>query len=202
MATTINVGWLNDKNGDKFAPKTLSSQVITSEGITLENKIAEDMAILENEMNTALEEKADAQHDHNDKYYTESEIDVKLEEVNGSLINITLGSKNYETKTDAQAKLDEAKDYADTVGNTVKNDLLNGAGEAFDTLKELGDLIDENQDAIEALETIAANKADKDHNHDNVYYTKEQIDGLELITVDDIDTICGANIQKASEVMF
>lgn len=40
----------------------------------------------------------------------------------------------------------------------VKNDLLNGAGPAYDTLKELGVLIDENTDAIDALETIAASK--------------------------------------------
>jgi chromosome segregation ATPase len=37
----------------------------------------------------------------------------------------------------------------------VKNDLLGGAGEAYDTLKELADLITTNQDAIEALQTIA-----------------------------------------------
>lgn len=47
----------------------------------------------------------------------------------------------------------------------VKNDLLNGAGAAYDTLKELGELIDDNQDAIEALETVASNKANKDHPH-------------------------------------
>lgn len=45
--------------------------------------------------------------------------------------------------------------------NDLKNALLNGAGEAYDTLKELGDLIDENTDAIDALEEIAINKMDK-----------------------------------------
>ena len=65
----------------------------------------------------------------------------------------------------AQLALDEAKEYAESVGNTVKNDLLNGAGEAYDTLKELGDLINDNQDAIGALETVATNKADKEHDH-------------------------------------
>ena len=34
------------------------------------------------------------------------------------------------------------------------------------------------------------------------YYTKTEIDNLELITVEDIDTICGATIQLASEVEF
>jgi hypothetical protein len=59
--------------------------------------------------------------------------------------------------------------YATTVAtnaaNAVKNDLLNGAGDAYDTLKELGDLIVDNQDAIDALETVATGKADKIHTH-------------------------------------
>lgn len=68
---------------------------------------------------------------------------------------------NRETKSDAQAKLLEAKSYTDTAVDTAKNDLLNGAGAAYDTLKELGDLISENVDAIDALETVAANKQNK-----------------------------------------
>ena len=60
--------------------------------------------------------------------------------------------------------------YSDTAAtnaaNKVKNDLLNGAGAAYDTLKELGDLIDDNQDAIDALETVASGKADAEHTHD------------------------------------
>lgn len=43
-----------------------------------------------------------------------------------------------------------------TSATNLKNDLLGGAGEAYDTLKELADLIDTNKDAIEALQTIAA----------------------------------------------
>lgn len=79
---------------------------------------------------------------------------------NGNTITST-----YETKSAASAKLTEAKTYADSAAAQVKNDLLNGAGGAYDTLKELGDLIDVNVDAIEALETVAANKADKGHTH-------------------------------------
>lgn len=37
----------------------------------------------------------------------------------------------------------------------VKSDLLNGADEAFDTLKELGDAISENKDVIDSLGEIA-----------------------------------------------
>lgn len=34
------------------------------------------------------------------------------------------------------------------------------------------------------------------------YYTKTEIDDIELITTADIDTICGSSIMMASEVMF
>lgn len=56
--------------------------------------------------------------------------------------------------------------YVDEATAAVKNELLNGAGEAYDTLKELGDLIVDNQDALEALETIATGKADAEHTHE------------------------------------
>lgn len=78
------------------------------------------------------------------------------QDASGNVITST-----YETKTDSASKLAEAKSYADTAAATVKNDLLNGAGAAYDTLKELGDLIDDNADAIDALETVAAGKQDK-----------------------------------------
>jgi hypothetical protein len=79
---------------------------------------------------------------------------------NGKVISST-----YETKSDASAKLTEAKTYADNAASAVKNDLLNGAGTAYDTLKELGDLIDDNKDAIDALNDVAAGKANAVHTH-------------------------------------
>lgn len=48
-----------------------------------------------------------------------------------------------------------------TATSSLKDELLNGAGEAYDTLKELGDLIDENHDAIDALEIVATGKQNK-----------------------------------------
>jgi hypothetical protein len=37
MATTVKTGWLHNKNGEKFAPKTLTSQVQTADGDLLED---------------------------------------------------------------------------------------------------------------------------------------------------------------------
>lgn len=215
-----------------------------------------------------IDSKAPISHNHDDRYYTETEIDNKISAVNASIGNITSGSTvvkeaehatnsgyatnsghatsadsattavtatsatkdsagntistYYETKTDATAKLNTAKSYTDTevakkanvshthaisdvtnlqtaldgksstshkhdsdydakgaaenalasaktyadnAANTVKNDLLNGAGTAYDTLKELGDLIDDNKEAIDALEEIASGKANATHSH-------------------------------------
>lgn len=88
---------------------------------------------------------------------------------NGSSTDVAvkgLGSAAYTASTaydaagTAQTKADAALASAKSYADGIKNDLLNGAGAAYDTLKELGDLIDTNVDAIDALETVAASKAD------------------------------------------
>ena len=53
-----------------------------------------------------------------------------------------------------------ARNIAKDEAAKVKNELLNGAGAAYDTLKELGDLITDNQDALDALAAVSNNKAD------------------------------------------
>jgi hypothetical protein len=170
------------------------------------NAVSDGMGALE----LAIDGKADAEHNHDDVYYTEAEIDTKLSEVNESIGKITSGTTvvkesehatsadtaasadiatkatqdgdgsvikdTYETKSDALSKLEEAKIYADTAAETIKSKLLNGAGEAYDTLKELGDLINENTDALDALEIIADGKADRVHEHGDIYYTEKEID--------------------------
>ena len=125
-----------------------------------------------------LNGKADAKHSHDDVYYTETEIDVLLQ---GKANTEHNHNDVYDTKGSADEALAQAKSYADTAANdaanTIKADLLNGAEAAYDTLKELGDLINENVDAIEALEIVASGKADADHTHNDVYYTETEIDG-------------------------
>ena len=41
MSTTVNTGWLKDNTGEKFAPKTLSSQIITNDGESFDEEIKE-----------------------------------------------------------------------------------------------------------------------------------------------------------------
>ncbi len=59
------------------------------------------------------------------------------------------------TKTNAWSAVKIANEIS-TASTNLKNELLGGAGEAYDTLKELADLIATNKTAIEALEALAA----------------------------------------------
>ena len=43
MSTIIKTGWLKDNNGEKFAPKTLLSQVQTNDGTLLEDKLQTEL---------------------------------------------------------------------------------------------------------------------------------------------------------------
>lgn len=108
--------------------------------------------------------------------YSRSSYNPPVTSVNNKTgkISLTASDVGADSIGSAAQSLKEAKSYADNAATTVKNDLLNGAGEAYDTLKELGDLITENVDAIDALEIVATGKADKEHTH-----TYESIEGLE-----------------------
>lgn len=80
---------------------------------------------------------------------------------NTTTTNISNALKTAKEYTDTEVA--ELKTYSEQYATGIKNDLLNGAGGAYDTLKELGDLIDDNIDAIDALDKVAASKAPINH---------------------------------------
>ena len=127
-------------------------------------------------INTALEGKADKNHthdyadtNHTHDNYAEVGHAHDYAELNHEHDNYAAKDHNHNDKYDefgaADEALSEAIGYTDNAVKAVKDDLLNGAGSAYDTLKELGDLIDDNTDAIDAFELVASSKADKDHTH-------------------------------------
>lgn len=50
MAETLNMGWIKDNSGTKFAPKTLISQIQTTNGILLDEKMQSDINTAKDEV--------------------------------------------------------------------------------------------------------------------------------------------------------
>lgn len=188
---------------------TLDGKVPTSR--TINNKaLTANIALSASDVGAAP-----SSHEHSDKYYQKSEVDAALANKSDKTHNhdsaystkdhnhdgvYALEGHNhdskYETKSDASTKLTEAKTYADNAANTVKNDLLNNAGAAYDTLKELGDLIDDNTDAIDALEIVAADKADKTHKHTVSDITDLTVTATELNYMDGVTSNVQAQLDS------
>lgn len=157
----------------------------------------DDRYYTETEINTKLSTKSDSTHNHNSSYdalgaantalasakeYTDDAIVDEVTARDSAIATAkssAISTASSDATTKANNALASAKSYTDTAVATAKNDLLNGAGSAYDTLKELGDLIDENVDAIEALETVAAGKANSSHTHTiaNVTGLQSALDG-------------------------
>lgn len=78
-----------------------------------------------------------------------NELKAELGTIDADLIDDSTPSS---TKTYSSSKI---VSEIQTKCQEVKDALLGGAGEAFDTLKELADLIEQNQDLIESLQTLA-----------------------------------------------
>lgn len=78
-----------------------------------------------------------------------NELKAELGTIDANLIDDSTPSS---TKTYSSNKI---VSEIQTKCQEVKDALLGGAGEAFDTLKELADLIEQNKDLIESLQTLA-----------------------------------------------
>lgn len=78
-----------------------------------------------------------------------NELKAELGTIDADLIYDSAPSS---TKTYSSSKI---VSEIQTKCQEVKDALLGGAGEAFDTLKELADLIEQNKDLIESLQTLA-----------------------------------------------
>ena len=104
-----------------------------------------------------------AKHDYDEETYLKQEtFNDTISGISGEIDKKADAGHNHDSKYATPTYADKA---AEDAAKAVKEDLLNGAGTAYDTLKELGELIDDNTDAIDALNKVASDKADKDHTH-------------------------------------
>ena len=192
-------------------------------------------ALIKQEIADSVSGKADASHNHNSLYYTESEIDTKVASINTSItnhtgnasihvtsdnktqwnsaythstsahapssaekniivgiqkngtdltvnsstrkVNITVpttaaeigaasSTHNHDDKYDVKGAASSALSSANTYTDEKISALLDGATDTtLDSIKELADAIKTNDSAIDALNDIAAGKADATHTH-------------------------------------
>lgn len=105
-----------------------------------------------------------------------------LQERLNSIINDTLAST---TTVYSSSKVDSEITKAK---QEVKNDLLGGAGTAYDTLNELAELIESNQDAITALQNLAAGHVKYDDAQELTDAQKKQArDNINAVSQNEID---------------
>ena len=141
----------NASNADKLGGQLPSYYAKATDIPT--GALADKDIISESDLDSALAEKVNTAAEGNHSHSNKTVLD-----------GITAAKVTAWDSAEANAK-SYADSAASTAANKVKDDLLNGAGTAYDTLKELGDLIDDNVDAIDALEAVAAGKADAEHDH-------------------------------------
>lgn len=71
-------------------------------------------------------------------------------------------------------------DTLETKVNESIANLIDNAPETLDTLGELATAFKDNSDVVSVLNSAIGNKADAEHNHDERYYTKSEVDALLL----------------------
>lgn len=122
----------------------------------------------------------------------------------------TIKTRVGEVETDLSNYKTEVSEQFTEVDTTINNHVTNTNNPHGITKEHIGlDKVDNTSDAEKpisaatqaALDTMQENmngKADLQHNHDDLYYDKDEI--LGLITVEDIDDICESNLSSSEDV--
>ena len=69
-------------------------------------------------------------------------------------------------------------DTLETKINEAIENIIDSAPETLDTLGELATALKDNSDIVDVLNSAIVNKSDVDHNHDERYYTKAEVDEM------------------------
>ena len=119
---------------------------------TIDSKYLPEVYATQEYVDEQLSTKSDSNHEHNELYYTETEVNDLL---NNKVNTTTLD--NYYTKAEVEQFHDEIKNYVDDEVAA----LVNSAPETLDTLGELAEAFQENKEVVDALDASITNKQDK-----------------------------------------
>lgn len=111
----------------------------------------------------------------------EAAITALQERLNTIINDTTASTTTVYSSSKVDSEITKAK-------QEVKNDLLGGAGTAYDILNELAELIESNQDAIIALQNLAAGHVKYDDAQELTDAQKKQArDNINAVSQDEID---------------
>lgn len=121
-------------------------------------------------------------------------IDNAVDTINTSIEEIQTDLSNYQIET---------SDHFTELDTIINNHTADTNNPHDVTKDQIGlDQVDNTSDYEKpisyAVEQALEGKAAAEHEHNDLYYTKDEV--LAFITVDDIDNICGTTIYFASEV--
>ena len=182
--TDTSVGELSD--GFSTVILQMYGSDVTDDGAPTIRQIAYD------EANTALEEakdyaddivstKADISHNHNDIYYTESEIDTKLSGKANSTHNHSISNV-----TNLQSTLDGKVPTSRTINGKPLTDNIALTAADVDAAPEIH-VHDDTYYTESEIDEMLENKADVNHNHNSVYDVK----GAAATVQENLDAVSG-----------
>lgn len=149
---TLKTGWLLNKSGEKFAPKTLLSQVSTDDGILLEEKLEDDLINLESQINNNINLSVE-----NEKSERQVEISVERARID-NLIALEESSEVTDIErelTDIRVKIDGT--ISNTAGNAVREQINQLSSEIVDTVSIMNNSFSEQTTLEYAVGSIDAN---------------------------------------------
>lgn len=150
MATETKVvkGWLKDKNGNYFAPKTLVSQVADSDGNSLEDVINGQIDDVSAEANK----------------YTDEQLNARV------------GVNNVETQIETHNSSNEAHSDIRTDITNLSNNKINASDIANNlTTSESNKVLSAAQGVVIKEDIDNLSESFDKHNHNELYFTQEEI---------------------------
>ena len=152
--------------------KTVQNSLNELEALVEENEIVTANALTD--LDSRLNTKADADHNHDGVYMTEAQVDDKLKD------------KNYDDRYYTESEVDNLLNDKSDVDHNHDGVYMTEA-QVDDKVKTVQNSLDELKQGVIDNELVTANalndldgrlntKADAEHNHDDLYYTQAQVD--------------------------
>jgi hypothetical protein len=177
MSTTIKTGWLEDNNGEKFAPRTITSQITTNDGTPLEQKIETDILNSINEV----------------KEYTNSSYANSTLYTDGKIADLINGAPTtLDTLNEIAKAMEENKEVVEALDESIGTK----ASQA-----ELDSHMNNSTIHVTATDKSNWNDANsKKHTHSNIEVLsnttasftteeKEKLNAISIITTNKIDAL-------------